>query len=157
MLTYVEELIDPHSGKFDEVLLRDVFSLVDAHRILQIPLNVQLIDDFIAWNYMQSGTFSVRLAYHREFEHQYGQCLLCSDGQGSMLTNTIWKEVWNLKLPGKIKHFTWKALNGSLPCYGILANRHIPLVPNVHSALWGLRTFNAFCSLVRGRRRCGQN
>ena len=76
MLRYVEELIDSHNGTWDEVLIRDVFSPVDAYRILQIPLNVQLVEDFIAWNYMRPGSFSVRSAYHREFEHQFGQCLV---------------------------------------------------------------------------------
>ena len=67
MLRNVEELIDPHNGQWDEALIRDVFSPVDAYRILQIPLNVQVMEDFLAWNYMRSGTFSVRSAYHREF------------------------------------------------------------------------------------------
>ena len=138
MLRYVEELIDPHQGHWDETLIRDVFSPVDAHRILQIPLNVQVMEDFIAWNFMRSGTFSVRSAYHRGFEHTYGHRLARSDGQGNAQANTIWQEVWNLKLPGKIKHFAWKALNGSLPCYGILANRHIPLTPECPFCAFGL-------------------
>jgi hypothetical protein len=27
----------------------------------------------------------------------------------------------------KIKKFAWKSLHGILPCYGILANRHVPI------------------------------
>lgn len=46
-----------------------------------------------------------------------------------MYTNTIWKEIWNLKTPGKTKKVAWKTLNGLLPCYGIHANRHIPFIP----------------------------
>lgn len=48
---------------------------------------------------------------------------------GSVQLNTIWKELWHLRLPGKIKHFGWKVLKGVLPCYGVLAGRHIPLNP----------------------------
>ena len=59
MPTKVEELFDPHSGQWDELLIRDVFSPVDVQRILQISLNVQLIEDFITWNYTCSGSFSV--------------------------------------------------------------------------------------------------
>lgn len=61
MLRYVEELIDPHNGTWDEVLIGDVFSPVDAYRILQIPLNVQLVEDFIAWNYTRSGSIPQRV------------------------------------------------------------------------------------------------
>lgn len=46
-----------------------------------------------------------------------------------MQINNIWKKVWNLKIPGKIKHFAWKVLHGLLPCLGILSDRHIPLIP----------------------------
>ena len=40
MLQFVDELIDPYHGQWDEALIRDVFSPVDVQRILQIPLNV---------------------------------------------------------------------------------------------------------------------
>lgn len=39
--------------------------------------------------------------------------------------NPVWKKVWSLKVPAKIKIFTWTALKGVIPCKGILANRHI--------------------------------
>lgn len=82
MLNKVEELIDPHSGLWDEELIRSVFSVVDAQRILQIPLRVEVFDDFVAWNATRSGTFSVRSAYHVEFEHQFGHQWRWGDGQG---------------------------------------------------------------------------
>lgn len=129
MLSKVEELIDPHSGQLDEVLLRDVFSPVDIQRILQIRLNTQGLDDFVAWNYTWSGTFSVRSSYHRELEHQHGVRSRRVDGQGVVRLNPVWKDCWSLRLPEKIKHFLWKGLRENLPCYGILAGRHIPCSP----------------------------
>lgn len=63
MLLKVEDLIDPHTGQRDENLIRDVFSPMDVERILRIPLNLQMGEDFIGWNYTRSGTFSVRSAY----------------------------------------------------------------------------------------------
>lgn len=126
MLSKVEELIDPHSDNWDEDLIRDVFSSVDVQRILQIPLHAQMNEDFIAWNYTHSGTFSVRSAYYRELDHQFGSWLTRPDGQGSEHINHIWKDIWRLQVPGKVKHFAWKVLHGVLPCYGVLAARHIP-------------------------------
>ena len=37
------------------------------------------------------------------------------------------KRVWELRIPGKVKHFLWKVIKGVLPCYGTLAGRHIPV------------------------------
>jgi hypothetical protein len=73
LLSKVEELIDPHTGVWDEDLIRSIFHPLDVGRILQIPLNVEGVDDFVAWHYTKSGTFSVRIAYHREWDHKFGQ------------------------------------------------------------------------------------
>ena len=105
MLTEVEELIDPHTGQWDEALICDVLSSVDVWRILGIPLNVQLTENFVSWNYTRSGTFSVMSAYHKEFDHQFGSRWTREDGQGSVTLNNIWKDVCRLRIPGKIKHF----------------------------------------------------
>ena len=48
MLSKVEELINPHTGQWDEGLIRDAFSPVDAYRILQIRLNANMTEDFVA-------------------------------------------------------------------------------------------------------------
>jgi len=40
----------------------------------------------------------------------------------------VWKKLWKLKIPAKIKIFGWRALKGLVPCNAILANRHI--IPN---------------------------
>ena len=84
------------------------------------------MEDFVAWNDTRSGSFTVRSAYHVEFEHQYGRHWQHPDGQGSTSINPIWKLIWSLAIPGKVKHFVWKCLKGVLPCLGILAGRHIP-------------------------------
>ena len=126
MLSKGEELINLHIGIWDEVLVRDIFSHVDVERILQIPLNTHMTEDFIAWNYTRSGTFSVKSAYYRELDHQFGSRLTRTDEQGNMQINPIWKDAWRLQILGKLKHFVWKVLHGVLPCFGVLAARHIP-------------------------------
>ena len=71
MLSKVEELIDPYTGQWDESLIRDVFWEVDVHRILQIPLRVQVMEDFVSWHYNRTGVFTVRSTYHVQFQHQF--------------------------------------------------------------------------------------
>lgn len=60
---------------------------------------------------------------------QFGFRLTRPDGQGNVHINGVWKDAWRLKVPGKMEHFAWKVLHGVLPCFGVLAARHIPLVP----------------------------
>jgi hypothetical protein len=63
LLTTVDELIDPVTGKWDEEMIKSMFWDIDANRILQIPL-VQGREDVVAWHYNRKGYFSVGSAYH---------------------------------------------------------------------------------------------
>jgi hypothetical protein len=44
---------------------------------------------------------------------------------GTSINNPVWKELLKLKIPSKIKIFTWRALHGLLPLKSILVNRHV--------------------------------
>jgi hypothetical protein len=124
--TRVEELINPATEQWDEGLLRSLFNPVDVNRILQIPLNVGAFEDFMAWNYNRTGKFSVKSAYHLEWKHKFGASAGPAASLGSpSAINPVWKILWKLKIPSKVKIFCWNALHGSLPLKSILANRHI--------------------------------
>ena len=126
MYTKVEELIDPITGQWDEQLLRSFFNPVDLNRILQIPLHTGAFDDFVAWNFTKTGMFSVKSAYHVEWRHQFGSRGGPAARIGSpSAINPVWKILWKLKVPSKVKIFYWNALHGSVPLKSILANRHI--------------------------------
>ena len=46
---------------------------------------------------------------------------------GGSIHNPVWKILWKLKIPSKVKNFVWRALHGILPLKAILANRHVPV------------------------------
>jgi hypothetical protein len=46
--TKVSDLINPLTGSWDEQLLHELFNSPDVNRILQIPINSQGFEDFIA-------------------------------------------------------------------------------------------------------------
>jgi hypothetical protein len=98
---------------------------VDVKRILEIPINIQGFDDFIAWNYNKNGCYSVKSGYHLQWRHTFGPRASQLALPGTSALNPVWKTIWQLKLPGKIKIFLWRALHGLIPLKSILANRHI--------------------------------
>ena len=67
VLTTVNDLIDPTSGNWDEDLITSIFNPVDVRRILELPLNYNAFEDFIAWHPDCRGIFSVRSAYHTQW------------------------------------------------------------------------------------------
>ena len=119
------ELIDPVTAQWDEQLMCDIFYPVDAMRILQIPLNFQAFDDFIAWHLTKHGRFSVKSAYHEQWSHKYRGQYPSNSASTSNLQVAILKKLWELQVPRKIQIFCWRALRGIIPLKSILANKHI--------------------------------
>jgi hypothetical protein len=125
ILTRVNELICPITGGWDEDLIRQTFWSVDAERILRIPLPSFGQSDFIAWSLNKSGRFSVKSAYYTEWRHEYRRRVNRSDSSDRSSPHEVWKKIWNTQVPRKIQIFMWRALHGIVPCYCVLANRHI--------------------------------
>lgn len=63
LLTRVEELLDPVTGTWDELMVREVFWEEDVPQILATKTNPGH-DDRIAWHFDRKGVFSVKSAYH---------------------------------------------------------------------------------------------
>jgi hypothetical protein len=121
----VSDFIDEETDMWDEVLLSECFWPIDVQRILNIPLARNSMEDFISWHFTKTGVFSVRSCYHVEWEFQHGRKLRRTSGFGTSSTLPIWKTVWSLNVPAKIKIHLWRSLLGAIPCNGVLANRHM--------------------------------
>nr|POF10194.1 uncharacterized protein CFP56_14134 [Quercus suber] len=145
----VDMLIDPHSGWWNLNLLDQCFFPLDAKSIMSLPLCTTPQPDSLVWPAEKCGQFSVKSGY---------KCL-CEDSQASdpvsefpEVQRSLWKGIWKLNIPGKIKHFLWKSCTNSLPTKNNLLKRTIisedvchlcSMHPeDVMHALWG-------CSKVR--------
>mgnify|MGYP001007906641 CR=1 FL=1 len=129
LLSKVADLINPPNGEWAESLVNQTFWPIHARRILAIPLPAHDMTDFIAWNLTKTGTFSVRSVYHIEWNRQFGSRMKVSNGMGATVDNPIWKTLWTLRCPSKIKIKVWRNLHGALPCQAVLADRHIKTPP----------------------------
>lgn len=125
IITKVSQLINLENREWDEQLIRDIFWPVDAQRILNIPLALSMMEDFVSWNYNRTGIFTVKTAYHMEWDQQHGRKLWRTNSMISASTSPIWSILWKLRVPAKVKIHYWRALYGAIPCRGIMANRHM--------------------------------
>jgi hypothetical protein len=105
LLSKVQELIDPTTGKWDEVLIRDNFRLGDVERILQIPLPNFGQPDFVAWHFNKSVCFSVKSAYHIEWKAEYRRRAQRRDGSDQASPHEVWKLIWKTPVSRKIQIF----------------------------------------------------
>jgi hypothetical protein len=74
----VDELINPINSTWDVDLLKAIFWPTDVYRILQIPITSGR-EDVVAWHYNRNGLFSVRSAYHCQWESKFGP--RCNQGK----------------------------------------------------------------------------
>ena len=116
----VDLLIDPHSGQWNLNLIDQCFFPPDAKIIKSMPLCFVPQNDSLVWPAKRNGKFSVKSRY---------KCL-CDDYHEAVpevaeVHRGLWKGVWGLNVPGKIKHFQWKCCSNVLPAKENLLKRTI--------------------------------
>lgn len=109
------------SGQWNEALIRDVFLSIDASAIIRQPLNPTR-EDCWAWEKERFGVYTVKSAYKLlhsvKMENIAGHSPSSSDGW-------VWKAVWRLPVPPKVRVFWWRVLKEFLPARAVLHRRHI--------------------------------
>jgi hypothetical protein len=120
--TTVSDLIDKENGCWIPNVVTENFRKEEAEAILNIPLSPNLPQDRVIWIGSKSGLFSVKSAYFigRSLKEE-------ARGQCSYVGNLpdIWKDLWNLKVPGKVKMFAWRACQNLLPTRENLCRRRV--------------------------------
>ena len=116
----VAELIDLDRQSWDVAKIKRMFLPHEANVILGSPLSPRLLRDSLIWAWTPKGMFTINSAY------KVAQSLLreaypklergeCSDTAGM---KSLWKPIWGLNCPNKVRMFIWKA------CSNILPNKH---------------------------------
>ena len=107
---------------------RDPF-LCNVDLILSIPVHVEM-EDVAAWHYDTKGLFTVRSAYkvQRAYEKR-----ISKRGEASSscvftdIDQILWKKLWKLNCPGKMKHHLWRMAHSSLAVRQELSRRGMDL------------------------------
>ncbi|XP_023871998.2 uncharacterized protein LOC111984613 [Quercus suber] len=119
----VSALIDLEKKEWNEQLVRQVLGEEEADLVLGIPLSLHLPPDRCIWAENPKGKFTVRCAYKSLMEGHIN----CSEGEcsDSTVMKKIWRSIWGMKTPNKIRSFAWKACRGILPTKENLKRRHV--------------------------------
>ena len=84
--------------------------------------------DSLFWTDTRHETYSVRSGCYVALK-----LLLSSNASNSSThgINPLWKQIWYLAVPSKVKIFLWRLLNEFLPCFANLTT-HSLVIPNVY-------------------------
>lgn len=102
----MSSLLEMDRDRWDEDLLKDIFEQRDISLILSIPVKRSDNDSWF-WRHDRIGQYTVKSAYD----------IIRSRATSNQTSNNsgFWKDIWNLKIPLKVKHFVWRAVRDCLP------------------------------------------
>ena len=122
----VDLLIDPNTRTWNEELIDGLFVEEDAELIKKTPLSWAATEDTLYWSYSTSGHYTCKSGYmflKQESEMETSQQVpLIHDKQ-------VWKKIWQLQVPPKVKNFLWWACRNVLPTKQVLLKRKVTADP----------------------------
>ncbi|KAK2434249.1 hypothetical protein QL285_019418 [Trifolium repens] len=101
------DLMEAGGGGWRRNLIYEYFNTRDAHCISNIPLFGDMQEDTPCWKFLRNGEYSVKSAYYYTMENLVDNNELRVEGN--------WQNIWELKIPQKMKVFLWRAARGCLP------------------------------------------
>ncbi|CAN1183572.1 hypothetical protein LINPERHAP2_LOCUS36593 [Linum perenne] len=99
----VSELILQPRGIWDREKLQRIFPWETVKQILSIPIGPANLNDRWIWYHNPKGKYTVRSGYRVLSEQQRRNQTTTETGQ-----RKLWRWIWSLKLPPKLKFFIWR-------------------------------------------------
>ena len=110
--TTILALIHPHTYGWNSHTTDNNFLPFEAKQIKSIPLGLTNQLDILYWPGSRDGSYSVSTGYKWLCAKENKEVASTSN---SDKTHGFWKQMWKADVPGKIKHFTWKACSNAMP------------------------------------------
>lgn len=102
----VSDLIDHNSRQWGKGKIYALFAQRTCREILAIPLSNLHTRDSLIWMENKSRTFPIKTAYQVAvlLKHHHDEELLAPRRD-----QPIWKKIWTLNVPPKVRTFLWRA------------------------------------------------
>ena len=104
----VASLINESTRSWRTDVIEHLFDPAEAAIIKGIPLCSSSQRDKVIWPFTPSGHYTVKSGYHFLYEGS-------APVQVSADDSSLWKKIWGLEVPNKVKNFVWRACKETLP------------------------------------------
>ena len=110
--THVCTFIDEETLCWLEERVREELMPQEANVVLSIPLSNRRPEDTLIWQKSKNAVYTTKSAYRLLADSE----ALKQPGQSnSTANNGLWKKLWSLDIPNKVKHFLWRAVVNHFP------------------------------------------
>nr|DAD40974.1 TPA_asm: hypothetical protein HUJ06_015297 [Nelumbo nucifera] len=89
-------------------MLTSLFSASEVACILPIPLSMEEEEDKLIWAYSKDGQYSVKFSCQIACKLNEETRRATNNHIVTQAPPSLWKKVWQLKIPPKIKIFIWQ-------------------------------------------------
>ena len=122
-LNRVFDLFYPGTKSWNVEVLQNYFYPWEADAIRKIYVSEACNSDCLVWPKTSKGCYSVKSAYWMLATEAINEAASSFGGAGTK----VWKNIWKIRVPPKIKHFMWRSATDSLPTKQNIACRKIPI------------------------------
>ena len=118
----VSVLIDHNKNSWIDEVVDHIFLPHEASLIKAIPLSIDVCEDNLFWCRNNNGIYSVKSGYSVFLEDEMKDSPSSSD---LSLSRKMWRGVWSLRIPNRVKTLLWRAGSDALPTKVNLQKRRI--------------------------------
>ena len=119
--TTVDVLINEENRTWNDDLIAGLFAPEEAELIKKIPFSKHPTEDKLYWPWTQNGQYSCKSGYRfLKMEEEEPRQEVEQNGE-----KNLWRSIWGLRVPNKIKNFLWRVCRDAIPTKSNLKRRHI--------------------------------
>jgi len=122
-LNRVCDLFYPGTKSWNVEVLQNYFYPWEVDAIRKIYVSEACNLDCLVWPKTSDGSYSVKSAYQMLATEAINEAPSLSGGTDTK----VWKTIWKIRVPPKIRHFMWRLAIDSLPTKQNIARRQIPI------------------------------
>ena len=105
-------LIDPNTRQWQTDIVDGLFMEANVEIIKKIPLSQLAIDDVLYWPSSSNGDYSCKSDY-KFLKEEVEQ--LDINWVPPLRDKNLWKAIWSMRVPQKVKNFLWRACRIAIP------------------------------------------
>ena len=110
-LNRVCDLFYPGTKIWNVEVLQNSFYPWEAEVIMKNYVSEACNTDYLVWPKSADGCYTVKSTYQMLATEVINGTPSLSNGEDSK----VWKSIWKIRAPQKIRHFMWRAMKDSLP------------------------------------------